>query len=130
MKLIYLDTSAAMKLVVEERESNALQSYIEAQSDTALVSSWLLYTEMFCTAGRVPGLIPDDTVREVLDIVELVDLTRRDLISASRRTPLRSQNAIHLAVAARLQADEILSYDAELNQAASHAGIPSRSPGR
>lgn len=130
MKVMYLDTSAAVKLVVEEQESDALESYLEEHSGGILVSSWLLYTEMFCAAGRAPEFISQETVREVLDVVELTDLTRRDLISASRRAPLRSQDAIHLAVAARLQADEIVSYDAELNEAAARAGIVTVSPGR
>jgi len=36
---------------------------------------------------------------------------------------LRSNNAIHLAVALRLSVDEILTYDADLADAAAAAGL-------
>lgn len=53
----------------------------------------------------------------------LVDVTRGDLISAGTRSPLRSNDAIHLAVALLPGADEIFTYDAELARAAAAAGV-------
>ena len=54
MKLSYLDTSAAMKLVVAEPESPALVEALSA--DRRLVASWLLHTEMYCAACRAEHL--------------------------------------------------------------------------
>lgn len=59
----------------------------------------------------------------VLERVSLVDLTRGDLISAGVHAPLRSQDAIHLAVALRLGAEEIVTYDREMADAAQRAGL-------
>lgn len=129
MRVAYLDTSAAMKLVIEEAETNALLDHLEADPDLVLVSSWLLHTELHCASGRRPQDVPEETVREVLDPVELADVTRRDLISAGRHTPLRSNDAIHLAVALRVDADELLTYDAELGEAARRLGLTVTAPG-
>ncbi|MDF1479445.1 type II toxin-antitoxin system VapC family toxin [Leifsonia sp. H3M29-4] len=122
MTLTYLDTSAAMKLVVEEAESEALVSAL-AQPSRRLAASWLLHTELHCAAGRNPAIISVEAITTVVDAVTLVDVTRGDLLSAGTHAPLRSNDAIHLATALRIGADEIATYDAELARAATSAGI-------
>lgn len=123
MKVAYLDTSAAMKLVLDEPESVALVDALASDPDRRLAASWLLHTEMHCAAGRHPDAIGIDAIRGVLDTVDLVDLTRGDMIAAGTHAPLRSHDAIHLAVAIRLGVDEIVTYDDELADAASRAGL-------
>ena len=122
MTVAYLDTSAAMKLVIEERESKKL---VAALSDPRrrLASSWLLHTELHCASGRNPALVAAEAITAVLDAVVLVDVTRGDLLSAGTLTPLRSNDAIHLTTALRIGADEIVTYDQELARAARTAGI-------
>lgn len=127
MKLSYLDTSAAMKLVVSEPDSAALARSLAA--NRRLIASWLLHTELHCAAGRHPDAIDSAVVQTVLNTVNLVDLTRGDMIAAGTHTPLRSSDAIHLAVAIRLGVDEIVTYDAELGEAATEAGLAVLSPG-
>ena len=129
MQTVYLDTSAAMKLVIEEAESDALVDELASDGDRRLVSSWLLHAEMHCAAGRHPRDVDLDAVRAVLDTVSLVDLTRGDLLAAGTHAPLRSNDAIHLAVALRIGSDEIVTYDAELAARAQSAGLAVRSPG-
>lgn len=126
MKLCYLDTSAAMKLVIEEPESARLADTLA--DDRRLVASWLLHTELHCAAGRHPSDVPLQTVRLVLDAVDLVDITRGDMIAAGTHRPLRSNDAIHLAVAIRLGVDEVATYDAELTAAALAAGLTTLAP--
>lgn len=121
MKLSYLDTSAAMKLVVAEHESHELAEGLAA--GRRLVASWLLHTEMHCAAGRHPDAVDITGVRAALDAVNLADLTRGDMIAAGTHAPLRSNDAIHLAVAIRLGADEMVTYDGELAEAARAAGL-------
>ncbi|MGD9750671.1 MAG: type II toxin-antitoxin system VapC family toxin [Acidimicrobiia bacterium] len=121
MKLSYLDTSAAMKLLVAEPESAALLDVITV--DRRLVASWLLHTELHCAAGRHPDAITVADVQTVLNAVNLVDLTRGDMIAAGTHAPLRSNDAIHLAVGIRLGVDELITYDAELAAAAQAAGL-------
>lgn len=118
----YLDTSAAMKLLIEEAESTALASEL-ADRPRRLVASWLLHTELHCAAGRHPALISGRAVAAVLDTVTLVDVSRGDPLAAGALVPLRSHDALHLATALRLGVDEIVSYDAELARAAEAAGL-------
>lgn len=132
----YLDTSAAMKLLVDEPESAALIRYLQSgATGRQLVASWLLHTELHCAANRHPDDVELDAVGIVLDTVSLIDLTRGDLLTAGTLPGrLRSNDAVHLAAALRVGADEIVTYDAELAVAASSAGMnvaqPSGSRGR
>jgi len=128
VKLAYLDTSAALKSVVREPERDAFIAHISDPGLT-LTASWLLYTEMLCAAGRRPEQLPEQLIRQALDHVEFVDLARRDLIAAGQHAPLRSNNAIHLEVALRLEVDEFISYDHELLTAAHRLGLRTASPG-
>lgn len=128
MPVAYLDTSAAMKLLVDEAESAALAGALDAQ-DRHVVASFLLQTELHCAAGRHPEVVDVDLVNRVLAGVELFDLTRGDLIGAGTRFPLRSNDAIHLEVALRLGVDEIATYDIELSGAARSAGLVVVAPG-
>ena len=127
MSLAYLDTSAAIKLIIEEAESATLAETLSSSSH-ALVSSWLLHTELHCAAGRHPQDVDLDSVRAVLDTVNLVDLTRGDMIAAGTHSPLRSHDAIHLAVAIRLGVEEMITYDHELAAAAANAGLAVAAP--
>lgn len=122
MTVAYLDTSAAMKLLVDENESEALADEL-ANSSRRLVASWLLHTELHCAAGRNPAIISQSAITTVLDAVTLVDVTRGDLLSAGTHVPLRSNDAIHLATALRVGVDELVTYDEELAGAARSAGI-------
>ncbi|RFA15320.1 pilus assembly protein [Subtercola boreus] len=122
MTVAYLDTSAAMKLLVEEKESAALLLAL-ADSSRQIAASWLLHTELHCAAGRNPTIIDTASIAIVLDAVVLVDVTRGDLLAAGTHAPLRSNDAIHLTAALRMGADEILTYDGELARAAVSAGL-------
>ena len=128
MRISYLDTSAAMKLILDEPQSQALTDELAGRDDRLLVSSWLLHTEMHCAAGRHPQDVDLETVGTVLDSVSLIDLTRGDLLAAGTHMPLRSNDAIHLAVALRVGADEIVTYDGELIERATAAGLVVLSP--
>jgi predicted nucleic acid-binding protein len=126
----YLDTSAAMKLIVEEAESEALSRELASGEKRRLVASWLLHTEMHCAAGRHPDAVEAAAVQAVLEVVNLVDLTRGDMLAAGTHRPLRSNDAIHLAVALRVGCEEMVTYDEELAVAAGSAGLAVLSPDR
>lgn len=128
MTVTYLDASAAMKLIVEEAESKAFAEVLTSNPSRRLVASWLLHTELHCAAGRHPTEVDAESVRAVLDTMNLIDLTRGDMISAGTLAPLRSNDAVHLAVAIRLGVDEIATYDAELGSAAERAGLSVLAP--
>ncbi len=130
--IAYLDTSAAVKLLVDEPESQALTTYLQeavVDADGEVAAAWLLHTELHCAAGRHLESIAVGAIGQLLDAVALVDVTRGDLLTAgSLPGGLRSHDAIHLAVALRIGADAMVGYDAELQQAADAAGLPAASP--
>ena len=130
--ILYVDTSAAMKLVVEEAESAALAEHLEKAigAGDSLVSSLLLHTELHCAANRRPEDVPAEAVAEVLAALALVDVERSDLTTAPL-LPGRScwPNTVHLATALRVGADRLVTYDGELAAAAPVAGISALAPG-
>lgn len=128
--ICYLDTSAAIKLLVEEPESAALTAYLQSGAEERqLVASWLLHTELHCAANRHPNDVDLESVAIVLDTVSLIDLTRGDLLTAGTLPGrLRSNDALQLAVALRVGADELVTYDTELVAAADAAGIVAVQP--
>ncbi|MFJ4229476.1 type II toxin-antitoxin system VapC family toxin [Paenarthrobacter nicotinovorans] len=128
--IVYADSSAILKLVVQEQESETLAAHLydATVSGGHLVASMLLYTELHCAARR--RKLPFDLVNDVLAGINLVDVTRSDLMYASALPrQLRSADAIHLATAIRLQADSLVAYDEELLLAAKESGLMTVSPG-
>jgi predicted nucleic acid-binding protein len=128
--ITYVDTSAVLKLLVDEPESAALAEYVStaAASGHRLVASMLLYTELHCAARR-RGL-GAEPLNMVLGGVNLVDIARSDLMyAAALPGRLRSADAIHLATAIRLQTDLLVAYDGELLAVAVDAGVTVLSPG-
>lgn len=130
--IAYLDTSAAMKLLVEERESAALTTYLEqlvVGEKGSLAAAWLLHTELHRVARQHPKVVDAGSVGQLLDVVTLVDICRGDLLTAgSLPWGLRSNDAIHLAVALRIGTDAMIAYDAELLEASTAAGLAAVGP--
>jgi predicted nucleic acid-binding protein len=131
--IAYLDASAALKLLVEEAESDAFRAYWRETTAPAnqprISSGWLLYTELHCAARRRPEVIDTDLIAETFHSVTLVDIIRGDfIIAAQSRDKLRSADAIHLAVAQRIGADTMIGYDGALLSAAETAGMETVSP--
>lgn len=121
----YLDTSAAVKLVVEERGSRALSRWAEANA-TAVVSSDLLRTELLrATRRSAPEEMP--RARAVLDSVTLLSLRSSTFEHAAELEPgvLRSLDALHLAAALELgdELDGMVTYDDRLAEAAVLHGV-------
>lgn len=124
---VYLGTSAALKLLIDEPESGALALWLEECPDE-LVSSFLLHTELHCAAQR-RGELDVAAVQAVLQSVELVDVGRDDLLrAASSAWRLRSADAIHLATALRLGCAAVVTYGEELATVARASGIAVHAP--
>lgn len=131
--IVYLDTSAVLKLLIDEAESGPLAQQLtkfSADGDT-LAASMLLHTELHCAVNRRAKGVPARAVNTVLSTISLVDVARDDLLFAvALPGGLRTADAIHLATAIRLHADVLVAYDHELLAAAEAAGLSTLSPGR
>lgn len=126
----YLDTSAAVKLVVREQGSAALRRWV-GSADSDLVGSDLVRTELIRTIRRgAPAALVQ--ARAVLDTLVLLTLPSEVFERAATLEPsvLRSLDALHLAVAMQLgdELDAIVTYDDRLASAAQGLGIPALSP--
>ncbi|MFT3874003.1 MAG: PIN domain-containing protein [Nocardioides sp.] len=119
----YADTSAALKLVLEEAESPALAAAID-DAQATLVGTRLLETEMRRAAYRSPEL--DQTqVSAFLATIDLYSLTdalyrQAGLLPGAN---LRSLDALHLAAAIALGVDALLTYDLRMAEAAHELGL-------
>lgn len=126
----YLDTSALVKLVVEEVETAALIAWIGAEGQD-MVSSDLARTELLRAVRRGA---PDRVVRarDVLDAITLLELTTQIYEEAARIDPplLRTLDAVHLAAALDLgdDLDVIVTYDDRLAEAAAANGVRATAP--
>ena len=121
----YLDTSAAVKLVVAEAGSVALRSWLNGR-ETEIVSSDLLRTELLRATRRgAPERM--QRARAVLDAVILLSLPSATFERAADLDPesLRSLDALHLAAALELgdELNGIITYDNRLAEAARARGI-------
>jgi predicted nucleic acid-binding protein len=131
VSLYYVDTSAAIKLLVEEIHSTAFAAFYDARVEAEWVSSALLRIEVIRTVARVkPVLLPD--ARDLLLAFSYIAIDD-DIVEAAMNEPdrsLRSLDAVHLATARLLgpDLDAIVTYDDRLATAASDAGLATASP--
>jgi predicted nucleic acid-binding protein len=129
-EVAYLDTSAAVKLLMSERESPALRTWLRRRPERA--SAALLRVELVRVVRRagLPRLIPE--ARKLLAGVHLIRLDDALLDRAADLDPtdLRSLDSIHLAAAASLGDDleAVVSYDDRLLAAAASLGLPTATP--
>lgn len=135
--VLYLDSSAIVKLILEEPESDALSRAIRGATR---LSSELALAEV--PRGVARGALggPPDEFRRLVVAAEamvarlaLVELTRAVLTDAGTIGPrrLRTLDAIHVASARSLgdSLGSFVSYDGRQLEAASKAGLPVLSPG-
>lgn len=129
--MLYLDSSALVKLVVAEPETPALRDYLRNQHGEHWVTSMLARVEV-PRAVVVHGTDAVDLARELLDDVDQVPLSPDLLDEAAGLAPgvLRSLDAIHVATAARLATElvAVVAYDQRLLQALDAVGLPGASP--
>ena len=130
-KLVYLDSSALVKLVVPEPETSGLMSFLAAWPDR--VSSVLARVEVLRALRRAKA---SRSVRRrahrVLSHIALVRIDDGLLETATRAGPpeLRSLDAIHLATARSVEDDlaGVVTYDTRLGRAAARSRIKVWSP--
>jgi uncharacterized protein len=129
--VIYLDTSAFVKLVLGERVTPTLQEFLTERPGTPLVSSVLLVIE---TRRAIVRQAPGELARAdlLLTRIDQVDITLA-VVEAASRLPdptLRSLDAIHLATALQLgqELTALVTYDGRLAAAAGRQQLPVVTP--
>jgi uncharacterized protein len=130
--VIYLDTSALVKLIWAEPESDALGRYLAQWATTPLVSSSVLTVEIRRALQREdPSALSRADL--LLTRVGRIGMTASLVESASRLPDrwLRSLDAIHLATALVLRDDlhAVVTYDKRLAAVAEAHHLPVGSPG-
>jgi len=126
---VYLDASAAVKLVVSERESASIRRFVAGQATR--VSSRVLAVELIRAVARAsPASL--DQARSLLGVMEFVELDAGIAERAALLEPvgLRSLDAIHLASALALgdELDAFITYDAHQADAARALGLTVAAP--
>lgn len=130
--MIYLDSSALIKLVLDERESADLELWLSGRSHEPLVSSELATVEVIRSIRRLNP--PSLTVaRAILGPLSLIPLSNR-VVEGAADLPdplLRSLDALHLASALTVveELTTFVTYDRRLSAAATAAGLDVIHPG-
>lgn len=132
--MIYLDTSALVKLLRREPDSDALLDWLDEREGTLLVTSVLAEVELPRALRRtepellsvVPGLLERLARHEI-------DATVRATAAAYDIPELSSLDAIHLATAQAALGDRLtafVTYDRRLLDVAAARALPVAWPGR
>ena len=129
---LYLDSSALVKLVQREVESDALRRYLRVHRGDERVASELVRVEVVRSVlgGGAEAVAH---ARRQLARLYLVVVDRQVLDQAATLTPgslLRSLDAIHLATAQLLGSElrSIVTYDARMAQVAGSLGLSVAAP--
>lgn len=134
--MIYLDTSAAIKLVRPERHSIELSRWLRERREEPVLSSVLIEVELMRATWRsAPERIADAV--QVLRGVGTIAISPEVVSRAAGYTEpeMRSLDAIHLASAehlvfsSRQALGAFIAYDSRLLEAALRAGLPALAPG-
>lgn len=129
---LYLDSSALVKLVKREAESDALRRYLHRHRADGRVTSSLARVEVVrAVSGGGPTAIAH--ARRQLGRVDHINVERDLLDEAATLSPgstLRSLDAIHLASARSIGADlrAVVTYDQRMNDAAVVVGLVVEAP--
>ncbi len=138
--MIYLDTSAFIKLYIRESESETLQSFITAQDHPLPV--WDMLEAEFCNALRLKIFWGDLTEAQAAGQIEhyerrkhagqyyVPEVSRAALMTAfhalSRETArlgCRTMDILHVAFALQIEPQTFVTYDARQRALAEHAGL-------
>jgi uncharacterized protein len=130
--VIYLDSCAAIKLVVPEPESAVLVDWLTARETEVIMSSGLVRVELHRALHRIGAT---DAVRvQVEQLLDGLHLRPIDAVLAQAARldgpHLRSLDAIHLATALSTDVPPtFVTYDTRLAEHASSAGLTVTAPG-
>lgn len=127
--MVYIDSSALVKLVVTEPETAALRRYLRGRPDR--VTSELSVAEVLRAALRRDAELID-AARRILDRVDRIALGSQLVERAGRLMPrsMRTLDALHVASALELgdELEVLVAYELRLLDAAAAHRLPTASP--
>jgi predicted nucleic acid-binding protein len=130
-RLVYLDPSAIVKLLVDETGSAALSGYLAGCG--ACVTSRISEVEVRRAVARSGATVEAGRVDALFAALAIRELDGSLAAAAGRLAPpgLRTLDAIHLATALEPipELGAFVTYDQRLAEAAAAAGLPTVSPG-
>lgn len=130
--MIYLDTSALVKLVVEEPESADLAAWLDERPDEVLCTSTIGRVELL-RAARRRGPETTPAASHLLSELALIPVDHLvvDIAATLEPLTLRTLDALHIASASSLgdAITTVVAYDGRLLGAAGLVGITTASPG-
>jgi len=133
--LIYVDTSALVKLIRTEEESDRLADWLDRRTEIRWITSSLTEFELpraIIRAAALEGLSAVPSVLARLDKFE-IDPVIRSTAAAYQDSALRSLDAIHLATAqvaaSAASLTAFVTYDRRLREAACDLGMTTVAPG-
>lgn len=130
--MTYADTSALVKLLIAEQETQALAEYLSRVEDRT-TSSELAIAETLRTVSRagLSGAAAGLLLRQLdLLAVDEAALWRAGKLPSPVGSFLRTADAIHLVAAMELGENDFLTYDRRQAQAAAERGFTVLAPGR
>lgn len=132
--MIYLDTSALVKLIRREPESDALADWLDSRAPTPWVSSTLIEVELPRALRRTNVALLADVPAITARVARYeIDEVVRAVAAAFPHPHLRTLDGLHLATAHAAFSNRItafVSYDEGLLRVAAAVGLPTDSPGR
>ena len=133
--MIYLDTSALVKLIRTEEESESLADWLDGRTEIPWITSSLTEVELpraIIRAAFLEGLSAVPAILARLDKFE-IDPVIRSTAAAYQDPALRSLDAIHLATAqvaaSAASLTAFVAYDRRLREAARDLGMTTVAPG-
>lgn len=135
----YVDTSAWIKLLSREEHTDQMRDFVTSRLNegATLISSDLIHVELRRAALRIG--MPLLLAAESLELLSTVSLTRGTLVGAGSRVfpsgprgrarNPKTLDAIHIETALAVGADELVTYDQGLADAANSLGLMTVSPG-
>jgi uncharacterized protein len=126
---IYVDSSALVKIVVEEADSLALARYLAGLPGDNRLTAAIARTELLRAVARRGVAV--ENAHSVLARLNFVTVTTSVLdVAAEIRPELRTLDAIHLAAAMSVpELRALVTYDNRLAEAATATGLAVVSPG-
>lgn len=125
-RLVYLDSSIAVRTILDVPERQALQSWMQGAG--TLVSSRLLRTEVIRVLRRDQRPLSDGVA--LLDRVGLIDISREvHAVAESIERHVKTLDALHLATALLIgEPVTVATHDHTMKSVAEHLGLQVTDP--